>query len=382
MSDFIVDESRFVLKDEDTVSFFPEEYKLACGITIAEKEDETDTWQLYTSKDGKHYILAVTSFLHDKWVESKLLSESDFQKVLVKGQDIYLVFSKTNKRLVRLTNISVHKSLRFALALYSAFAHTRNLDIESNLRDGIYFEDKSLILPTYSLVGKVKDKALFENCLREGVEAENLATPDGINDSLSFVYVKNYLNKKFAIKLQSEPLLESGEAVDDFMLGQNTHALIVAPLVLRAHYQVFDTTTDKYLLVMDKLWAEALMSTSLVSQISLNTAPIAGKIYYVYCLSKEFALENMDDRFFGLDHENAFELAQAIHRTRKIVKSSDLTKALYVQQLGVLLPEVFSEHTVDNDGALMGQCLCEGPFAMCPFMEDVNENLVTVASNI
>ena len=196
------------------------------------------------------------------------------------------------------------------------------------------------------------------------------------------MYVKNYLKKKFAIKLQSEPLLESGEAVDDFMLGQNTHALIVAPLVLRAHYQVFDTTTDKYLLVMDKLWAEALMSTSLVSQISLNTAPIAGKIYYVYCLSKEFALENMDDRFFGLDHENAFELAQAIHRTRKIVKSSDLTKALYVQQLGVLLPEVFSEHTEDNDGALMGQCLCEGPFAMCPFMEDVNENLVTVASNI
>ena len=69
MSDFIVDESRFVLKDEDTVSFFPEEYKLACGITIAEKEDETDTWQLYISKDGKHYILAVTSFLHDKRVE-------------------------------------------------------------------------------------------------------------------------------------------------------------------------------------------------------------------------------------------------------------------------------------------------------------------------
>ncbi len=130
-------------------------------------------------------------------------------------------------------------------------------DLDSNLRDGIYYEFHSVILPTYSLVGKVSDRALFNNALRSPTDVENLTAPDGLNASLSFVYVKNILNKKKLANELPSPLLESGEVADDFLMLGKKNSLVIGPLVLREHYQVFDTTSDSYILLMDSLWAEA-----------------------------------------------------------------------------------------------------------------------------
>ena len=119
--------------------------------TVGDKEDESDCWELYLSEDGKHYILAVDQKLHDNWVKSSLLEENAFQKQNIDGNNVYLLFSPSSHRLCRLTNVRVNNSLRYALSLYSAFANTRSHDLDSNLRDGIYYEFHSVILPTYSL---------------------------------------------------------------------------------------------------------------------------------------------------------------------------------------------------------------------------------------
>ena len=90
MVDFIVDESKFLLSEEEDNSLFEKGYTLPCGITISDKEDESDCWELYLSEDGKFYVLAVDKKLHDSWVESSLLEEKDFQKEIVDNHEVYL----------------------------------------------------------------------------------------------------------------------------------------------------------------------------------------------------------------------------------------------------------------------------------------------------
>lgn len=53
MADFIVDESKFLLNDEEEHSLFENGFTLSCGITVGDKEDESDCWELYLSEDGK-----------------------------------------------------------------------------------------------------------------------------------------------------------------------------------------------------------------------------------------------------------------------------------------------------------------------------------------
>lgn len=376
MVDFIVDESKFLLSDEENISIFENGFTLPCGITIGDKEDESDCWELYLSEDGNYYILAVDKKLHDNWVKSSLLEENVFQKEIINNNEIYLLFSPTSHRFCRLTNVRVNKSKRYALSLFSAFSNTRSHDLDINLRDGIYYEFRSVILPTYSLVGKVSDRALFSNALRSTTDAEDLTAPDGLNDSLSFGYVKNILKNKSFEDVMTSPLLQSGEIADDFLMLGKKNSLVTGPLVLREHYQVFDTTSDSYILLMDSLWAEALMSSSLINQIALNSLPLFGRKYYFLSFKKKFALENMDDRQFAINRRDAFELAIAIKRTRNILKNCDLRNSLYVQQLGILLPEVFTKSEDKNDENLLRSCLQNGPFATSPFLNDVNESLV------
>ena len=127
---------------------------------------------------------------------------------------------------------------------------------------------------------------------------------------------------------------------------------------------------------MDSLWAEALMSSSLINQIVLNSIPLYGKKYYFLSFKKKFALENMDDRHYAINMHDAFELALAIKRTRKILNNSKLNNALYAQSLGILLPEVFTKSEDTDDAVLLSSCLKDGPFATSPFLDDINEGVL------
>ena len=378
MSSFIVDESKFMISDEESNAFFTSEYKLASGIVIGELEDESDSWQLYISADGRHYILAVLPELHDKWVASRLLKDRDFECIEVDSRKIYLLFSSSVHRVTRLTNIRINKSLRYAYALFSAFIHTRQLDLDSNLRDGLYFESRSVILPTYSLVGNVSDRCLFENALRGKNDPEKLTAPDGLNDSVSYFYFRKCLTEHGFTLNKNEPLFETGEIVDDFLLGEESNSMITAPLIIRDHYQLFDTTSDSYILMIDSLWGEALISSNIVNQIQMNSFPINSKRYFVLSFKKDQIIECMNDRHGGLNKENAFELTEAIRRTRTLLPECDLTSALYIQKLGYLLPEKFTNADNTNDRDLLVDCLTYGPFAMAPLMDDINHDLVTI----
>lgn len=379
MVDFIVDESKFLLDDEQEELLFDSEYTLPCGITISQLEDSSDKWELYISSDGKNYILAVFQKLADKWITSGLLKESDFQIIKIKGKDIFLLFSSTSHRLCRLTNIKAVRSKRFALSLFCAFMNTRAHDLESNLRDGIYFERKSLILPTYSLVGRVSDKALYENALRSQNEPEKLNAPDGLNDLLSYSFIKKELIKRDLPLCNEELILQSGEPAEDFLCKKDPAALITGPLIISEHYQLFDTNSDSYILLIDSLWGEALISVNLLNMIALSSIVISGRKYFVITVNKKGAVEEMDDRQFMILTSDAFDLAHSIKTTRSIVPQANLANGLYIKELGVILPKSFSSASYEQDTNIIQTCLNEGPFACGAFLDSVNDGIRLVA---
>lgn len=380
MADFIVNESAFLIDDDlYESSFVPAGFMLPDGIIFGEKLDEAPSWELYASEDMQFDLLVIKPQLAEKWLEQHLLPQHALLPMSINQSEYYLLISPTSLKLKRVTQLRFNGSVRYALAFFSALQHTRSIDAESSLRDALYCELYSVMLPCYTWVPTVADRALFRNALRGKNDEECLLTPEEMGGGgLAYFSLKQELKAKGIAMSDEQPLLEPGEPIDDFFSVKGAHQIVTGPLVIRRQYQVFDTSSGSYLILIDRLWGDALLHTSLLSQISLNSIPIYGKSMYVMTMPKRTAVESMDDRHSGFDKYSMMDLAQAIRRTRAMVPNADLQHALYVEKLGVLLPLEFNAETHD-DGKLMWSVIQEGPFSISPLLEDIAYDILSVA---
>ena len=379
ISDYVVDETRFMLSDEEgRVNWFSEGSTLPDGIVFSEKLDETDVWQLYVSSDSRFYILAVKTYLSDKWCSSGLCKRSLFQR-FSNGQEAYdLLFSPTSLCICNVSQLRAKGSLRKALAFYNAIRNSRNHDLDVNLRDGIFIELLSIVLPIYSDIPKVADKALFLNIFREDHEPENLSSPEEMSGGLAWFGLTQILKENNLPVIKKDLYLESGEVADDFFeLEPNT--TILGPVVIRDHYHIFDTDSSKFILLFDRIWGDALLSTSLVSQINISSISINGQMLYALTFPKNQALEPLNDRNYGLNENSIIKLDQALRRSRAACPKARLDNALYVEALGVCLPENFICDD-NNNTLLMSKIAMSGPFAMAPCLDDIKDDAIAIAS--
>ena len=382
MSDFIVNESKFIIEDDEyESSFVPEGFTLPDGIIFGEKIDDAPSWQLYTSEDGRYTILVAKEALVEKWVDGLLIPQSMLMPLELADGTYYMLISPASHRLCRITSIRFDGSMRYAFSFFSAMQHTRSKDADSSLRDGIFCELLSVMLPCYSLVPPVADRALFKNALRSKNEDESLLSAEdmGGNGGLAYAAMIRELKDKGFELPEVQPFLECGEPIDDFFNGKVVHGQIVTgPLVLKHQYQIFDTSSSFYVLLIDKLWGDALLHTTLLSRIALNTVPLCGRATYVLTLPKREALEPLDNTHYGYDKYTMMDLAQAIRRTRAAVPSCDLATGLYSSKLGIVLPLVFNA-TEHDDGKVMWDIIQKGPFSSAPLMQDIAYDILSVA---
>ena len=63
MAEYIVDEIKFVIHDEEQTSFLPQGYKLFNGVRVGELEDSSEYWELYLSSEDEYNLLVVKSSL-------------------------------------------------------------------------------------------------------------------------------------------------------------------------------------------------------------------------------------------------------------------------------------------------------------------------------
>ena len=377
MSDFIVDESRFILEDDQyDSSFVPAGFTLPDGIVFGEKTDDARLWQRYSSADRRFDLMVVLPELAEKWTEVKLLPQEALLPLNVNGNDYYLLISPSNLRIKRASQVRFKGSTRYALQYLAATMHTRIIDTQSSLRDAIYSELYGVMLPCYGLLPPVADRALFLNALRGKNDPEDLSAPSEETGGLSYDFAVSELKQRGYMVPESGPLLFSGETAD---FPGRPGLLITGALCVREQYQIYDTASPNYLLVLDKLWAEALMSSPLLNSMTLDHIVLGGRQMYTLTLSKRFALEPLNDRHYGHDRHSIIELAQAIRKTCATFPKADLGKALYVQELGSLLPLSFSSSDEKKGRETILEILAHGPYAQGPLLDELAEDALFIA---
>ena len=110
--------------------------------------------------------MAVKEALGQRWLDEGLCREGTLYKLNHQGENYFLLISPASMRICEVTSIRAKGSLHTALAFYSAMKNSRIHNTEANLRDGLYCQLLSVILPIYSSIPKVSDRALFLNILR------------------------------------------------------------------------------------------------------------------------------------------------------------------------------------------------------------------------
>ncbi len=380
MSDYIVNESKFVIDISDDLK----DEALAPGtvlpnlVTVGDQLDRSDNFQIYDSKDGAMNILVVKRSLALRWQQEGFLPKNVFYEFLsVEGEEISLVFSPSGVILQRVSSLRAYGSLRYALSFAAAMFHSRSINPQTDLRNGIFMEYYGVILPCYTKARGVADRALFLNVLSKD-HTEDLSSKEelGINHGLNRAFMITAL-KNAGFKIPAvDPYLDIGERVDDFV-PEGEGLLVSSYVVLDRNYQVYATGNSKLILLMENSWADELVSRGLISRIDQGSLSFGGIYLKALSFSTAFALEKTNDRHFGLSFEKVFKFALAVRRTRQLCPDADLSDALYSEELGLLLPVSFGADG-SGDESLVREAVTEGPFANAPFLEDVIEAAVSV----
>lgn len=98
---------------------------------------------------------------------------------------------------------------------------------------------------------------------------------------------------------------------------------------------------------------------------------LSGKRFWLKVFSRRKAVENVEHRHAGVNQASIFEFALALKRLRNSIPEAGLHNALYLQELGLILPVEFEGGSYVDDVKLMREVVTQGPFAQGPFLDEV-----------
>ena len=118
MSNYVVDESRFMIPDEhEDTPWFKDGEVLPFGISFSEKLEGSDVWQLYASEDSNYLILAVKEELGQRWLSEGFCREENLYKHEHNENSYYLLISPAALKICEVTSIRAGKSLQTAVII-------------------------------------------------------------------------------------------------------------------------------------------------------------------------------------------------------------------------------------------------------------------------
>jgi DNA-binding Lrp family transcriptional regulator len=135
-------------------------------------------WQIYELNDSRNILIANDAILA-KWLKHGFVNKDIFQKINFGSEIFFYYIADLNKELRPLSYVSntgSHISFCKPPAnsdelnnISFAIKHTRELNAELSLHDGIYSEDLAIILPIFSISKSVTDDVVFGSWVTGGV---------------------------------------------------------------------------------------------------------------------------------------------------------------------------------------------------------------------
>ncbi len=378
MSGFIVDESKFVIDLDDGIKddFFVPGQILPGGFCVDEQQDRAHGWQLYLTTDGEHQVLAVVPELKERWINGGFLPHSAFMQVQgSSGQELFALISPASLVTARMTALRAYGSLRYALNVAAAIERTRLIDPAITLRDGIYLELYTLVLPTFTKVRPVCDRALFLNVLSPD-QRENIATATELSPSaVNWHSVSTDLRCHGFTLPAIEPYLRCGEIEE--VQGFERPLTIAGVISLSHNFQLYACCGEDLLLLLEPDFTTSLTDAGLLYSYELMNLRVDNRLCRALVLSKRQAAETLNDRHFGLNGREALRLAVALAKSRACCPYSNFDDGLYLGQKGIVLPQsqISEGKDVPDDARLFASIVATGPFACAPFDEDTQSAL-------
>jgi hypothetical protein len=127
------------------MQWLPRGFSISDDKRIKKVISSSDNWQIYSTNQDT-YVLAVTTALYESWLRDYSLPDGIFQEIEI--QEKYRMFcSKGDYLISSLENGPYPDSFGQVEAFSIAFNTTLKLFPEIDLKDAVYIEEYSLILP-------------------------------------------------------------------------------------------------------------------------------------------------------------------------------------------------------------------------------------------
>ena len=366
MSEFIVNEAKFVIDMDDGIKddLLRPGQILPGGVQVGELVDRAADFQLYEAEDGGTVILAVRPDLAERWVQDGYLSAEVFMRVEGAAGPVCLILSPAPLVMTRVTALRAYGSLRYALNVAAALESARRLNPDISLRDGVYVELYSMVLPAYTKTRPVCDRALFLNVLSKDQHEDLSSRAEMSPSEINFQTAAAALRQAGFRVPDVEPYLSSGESVH--AVGLDSALTIAGPVSLSDNFQLYACLGEDYLLLLEPEFASQLIASGQLQAWELLNVRAGGRLCRALVLSKRKAVETLNDRHFGLDLLGAVRLGLALKQGRQAQPEADFSDALYVAPKGVLLAQSQGGNAAD-DRRQLSEIAATGPFACAPF---------------
>ncbi|MBQ9275882.1 MAG: hypothetical protein IJ228_13845 [Succinivibrio sp.] len=377
MANTVIDESNFIISLDEVESerLITLNARLPDGAVVAELLDEGRDWELYYTKDGSMRALAVKAALAERWLEAGLLDTHRLLPWQGVRENCYLLLVPSSKRLFRVNQFKSGQSARLAAQFLAALTRSRARLPGINLRDALYSELDGVLLPTYTQGPVFADSLLLQNILRTAQEGEVLELAAGQSRSASYAAFVAALRERGLRAPEVQPSFNPGE-FPEFMSDPGSLAAVSTPLELCPQYELYDTGTAGFVLVLHRVWAEALLSAGLLNESALTSVALGREMGYAMLLDGYGAVESLTDRVFGHSRSSLYDLMVAQRSTRRLLPEAALQDALYLGEHRLLLPLTFTGGSRQNDAALLDAAVSAGPFAVGALLEEERTDLL------
>ena len=148
-------------------AWLPRQYLLPDGISVGKPLFCAKDWQI--TRAGGFNVLLVDTELAERWFDSGLAEESQFNTVTFGAQKYRYLVSEKNYDLAPIELLQNCSDLTDAIAFAISLRESRKIVKDVSFHDSIYVEKYSRLLPTWTLTSPVSDESVLGFWLTGGV---------------------------------------------------------------------------------------------------------------------------------------------------------------------------------------------------------------------
>lgn len=262
-------------------AIFPRNYLLTKGVILRGLLRAGESWQIYLTQNQAR-VLVVTAELHEFWKNLGIIDETLFEYYLFNKTPYFFFYSDEEYDLSCISEIRDFVTLEEALSYAIALKETRNILPVIPLRNGIFIERISRILPMINEVEPISDEIILGTWLTGGLvvpasstrrmlQVQPLLSEEDLERIIAAAGLRNTLNEQDREKIE-----HTNKVVDKAVSGKRS-----CPFTLPGRQVLEKFLIDNVIDIIENPETYAAMNISFPGAFILQGPPGCGKSYAV-----------------------------------------------------------------------------------------------------